>query len=408
MNGHPTILLDIAARHFYIFGNIYNAQDAPLLVFILTGIGFLLIVTTALFGRLWCGWACPQTGFLEGVFRKIERAIDGPRNARIALASAPWSAKKVAKRIVKQIVFVALAFVIAHVFLSYFVSLPKVLEIVRQNPRDNWTAFLWAFAVTAVVYFNFTWFREQLCLIICPYGRLQSALIDKDSLIIGYDVGRGEPRGKSNDPNAGDCVDCRRCVVVCPTGIDIRNGLQMECIGCANCIDACDEVMIKLGRAQGLVRYDSRRGFDDGTRRFLRPRLAFYVAAGALGLTVALTMFSARQTFEANVVHIGVPFVVRESVLENQRMIHIVKKRDVASRFSVRPHADHDARITLTLPQSDVEIEALGSMHLPVILRLERHAFTPGMRARLLVSEVGGDVRELRIEMLGPTPPNAR
>jgi len=402
MNGHPTVLLDIPGRHFYIFGTVYNAQDAPLLVFILTGIGFTLIFVTAVFGRLWCGWACPQTVFLEGVYRKIERLIDGPRNARLALAAAPWTPTKVAKRVVKQALFLLVSTIIAHVFLSYFVSIPEVFAIVRENPRENWTAFLWTFAVTGIVYFNFAWFREQLCLIICPYGRLQSVLVDKDSLIIGYDARRGEPRGKATDASAGDCVDCRRCVVVCPTGIDIRNGLQMECVGCASCVDACDEVMVKLNRPRGLVRYDSRRGLESGVRRVLRPRLVFYALAGALGLTVALTMFSARRSFDANVLHVGVPYVVRDGAVENPRMIHVVKKRDRASRISIRVADDHEPRVRVTLPQASVEVPALGSVHLPVVLTIDRADVEAQLRARLIVTEEAGDERTIEIAVLGP------
>jgi cytochrome c oxidase accessory protein FixG len=193
-----------------------------------------------------------------------------------------------------------LSFVVAHVFLSYFVSLSALFAMMRDRPLEHPEAFAWAASMTLVMYGNFAWFREQLCLVICPYGRLQSVLTDSDSMVIGYDALRGEPRGKAKDKANGDCVDCGRCVVVCPTGIDIRNGLQMECIGCAACVDACDEVMTKLHRPRGLIRYDSQAGLSRLAKRFWRPRVFVYLGFGVLGLLVATLLTRTRVPFEAN------------------------------------------------------------------------------------------------------------
>jgi cytochrome c oxidase accessory protein FixG len=294
INGHPAVFLDIEHRRFYLFGGAFNAQDVWLIFFFVTGLGFALFVITTLWGRVWCGYACPQTVFLEGVFRRVERWIEGPRVVRIRRNAAAVSRDKLIRKIAVHALYVLFAAVVAHIFLSYFVSLERLWAMIAAGPVAHPFAFGFALVTTALFYLNFAWFREQLCLVICPYGRLQSLMTDDDTLVIGYDTGRGEPRGKRSDPAAGDCIDCKRCVVVCPTGIDIRNGLQIDCIGCAACVDACDEIMGKIGRAPGLVRYDSLRGFDGGARRFWRPRLALYAVLGVIGLVVAPNPRAAR------------------------------------------------------------------------------------------------------------------
>lgn len=263
INGQPAVNFDIADRTAFLFGETFTNQDFYLLFFLVSGLGFGLFVATSLWGRVWCGYACPQTVFLEALFRRFERWIEGAREVRIRRNLGPNSWDKVWRKGVKHLVFVGLAWLTAHAFLAYFFQPRELLVAVTGPPGDHWAAFLWGTIWTGVLYFNYAWFREQTCLIICPYGRAQSALIDKDTVMIGYDEERGEPRSKKRAtaeslkaaeakaaegggpialPTAGDCIDCHRCVAVCPTGIDIRNGLQMECIGCANCIDACDDI----------------------------------------------------------------------------------------------------------------------------------------------------------------------
>ena len=289
--GHPALFIDVAARRLFFFGMTFNSQDTWLLFFLLTGIGFALVYATALVGRVWCGWACPQTVFLEGIFRRIERFIEGPREIRMRRNAGPWNADKIARKMASHVFYGAFAVVIAHVFLSYFASLPATFRMVRQNPSAHPEAFAWAVAMSLVFYINFAWFREQLCVVLCPYGRLQSAMLDEHSLLVGYDSLRGEPRGKVSAEGAGDCVDCKRCVVVCPTGIDIRNGTQMECLACTACIDACDDVMDRLGRRRGLIRVDSEEGLAGRSRKLIRPRIVLYTALLAIGAVIALAAF---------------------------------------------------------------------------------------------------------------------
>lgn len=370
IGGHPAVFLDVQHRAFYLLGQVFNAQDFWLVFFLASGVGFALIATTALYGRVWCGYACPQTVFLDGVFRRVDRWIEGPRNTRLRRDAAGLSLDRVWRKALKHALFLVLAFVIAHVVLSYFVSLPHVLQYVRQDPAGHPEAFAWAFAMTAVMYVNFAFFREQLCLIICPYGRLQSVLTDGDTMSIGYDVLRGEPRShrKGTDQQKGDCVDCGRCVVVCPTGIDIRNGLQLDCIACTACVDACDEVMTRLKKPRGLIRYDSQNGLAREPRRILRPRIYVYAGLGAAGLLVASLSVRTREPFEANLLRLAAaPFVLdSEARVRNALELHLVNKRSERVRFTIRGAVEQGTEYLI--PATTIELGSLAERRLPVFV----------------------------------------
>jgi cytochrome c oxidase accessory protein FixG len=404
IGGHPAVFLDLERRRFHLFGAAFNAQDTWLLFFILAGAGVLLIAATALLGRIWCGYACPQTVFLEGVFRKVERWIEGPGATRLRRNLAPMSAGKLARKALKHGIFVIFALAVAHVFLSYFVSLPRLFAMMRSSPADHPVAFLWVLGITGVMYFNFAWFREQTCLIVCPYGRLQSALTDADTLIIGYDQRRGEPRGKLKNTGAGDCVDCGRCVAVCPTGIDIRNGLQIECIGCAACIDACDDIMARVGRPAGLIRYDSARGLAGERRRIWRPRLLLYGVLGA-GIAVgAAFAFRSHTSFEANLLRApGMPFSVTDGRVRNSFELHLVNKDASGARFAIAPLTGADVQVTLA--QREVELDAGESTSFAIFTEMAQASFRPGTVLRIRITHLDGErpedvIREARL--LGP------
>ena len=336
IKGQPALFFDLANGRFHIFGLTFLTQDFWLAFFLISGAGFGLFYITSLFGRLWCGWACPYTVFLEHVFRRIERWIDGDANARRKLDKAPWNGPKVVKRLTKHALYVLCAALIAHVFLSYFVSIKGLYGYMQQSPAANLKAFGVVFFLTAVLYFCFAWFREQFCIILCPYGRIQSALTDDDTMIIGYDTARGEPRGKASDPSAGDCINCHRCVQVCPTGIDIRNGLQLECIGCAACVDACDEIMEKVDRPRGLVRYDSMNGLEGKRRRIVRPRILLYTVLmlfGASFLTFALTKVHDVEMTTTRMS--GMPYFVTDDAVRNQFKLRLFTKRQEETTFTL-------------------------------------------------------------------------
>jgi cytochrome c oxidase accessory protein FixG len=374
IGGHPAVFLDVDERRFFLFGAAFNSQDTWLLFFLLTGVGFGLVYATALAGRVWCGWACPQTVFLEGVFRRIERWTEGPREKRMRRNAGPWTVEKLARKSATQVLYVVAALGVAHVFLSYFVSIPKAFEMVRESPSMHPEAFAWVAATSVAFYLNFAWFREQLCVVLCPYGRLQSALLDQHSLVVGYDLRRGEPRGKKGSEGAGDCVDCKRCVVVCPTGIDIRNGVQMECLACTQCIDACDEIMDRLGRPRGLIRYDSQDGLAGKPRRVVRPRIILYSVLLVVGAVVALLATRRRTDFEATLLRLpGEPYVLDDGQVRNAMQLHLVNKR--ADVETYRIEVERADGMTVVLPMQDVALQPMGSTRVPLFLTVSRGSF---------------------------------
>jgi cytochrome c oxidase accessory protein FixG len=404
VGGHPAVLFDLPARRYYLFGAVFGTGDLPFLFFVFMAGAWGLVIVTALFGRVWCGWACPQTVTLEAIFRRIERLIEGNGHLRLAFDLAPWTTSKVLKKLLKWTLFLLCSFVIAHVWLSYFVSLPRVVTMVLDDPQENWTAFVVAAGATAITFFNFAWFREQTCLIICPYGRLQSALQDKDSVVIGYDAKRGEPRGAVKEHTGGDCVDCRRCVQVCPTGIDIRNGLQMECIGCAGCADACDDVMAKMGRPLGLVRYDSERGLRGEPRRILRPRIVAYGAAGVALVVVAVTFALLRQPIVARVVRLPGPLFVlvdEGATVQNTVLLHVQNRSsDVVVVDAVAAGA---VDVDVVLPMGSRSLGPQERVDLPLIVRLPRGQVGQ-QKVRLVVGDDRGHHADVDVLLFGPAP----
>ncbi len=403
IGGYPAVFLDVLNRRFHLFGWTLAAQDIWLLFFGITGLAFSLFFVTALIGRVWCGWACPQTVFLEHVYRRIERWIDGDAAERKRLDAATWSSWKIMKRLLKHTLFLGISLVIAHLFLSYFISIPQLWEWMRQSPSEHWKAFLFVVFFTFILYGNFAWFREQLCLIICPYGRLQSVLVDDDTINVAYDEKRGEPRGKLGHA-AGDCIDCFRCVQVCPTGIDIRQGLQMECIACTACIDACDEVMEKLHRPKGLIRYASLNALNRKPRRFFRPRVLLYSAFMLLGLTVAGIALSRVESVEVFLSRMrGMPYYATESGVRNQYMIRIVSKetKDIALRIVLK-----DANgVNLAGGGDNFVVPVMGEIERPVVVISALDEYMgPAKIVLELETEAGEFVRDIPADFLGPDP----
>ena len=304
INGRPLFLFNVTEAKFIIFGQVFWPQD--FFIFGITMITFIIFIVlfTAAFGRLFCGWVCPQTIFMEMFFRKIEYFIEGNASEQRLLAKAPWTGKKIFKKVTKHLVFYLASFIIANLFLSYIIGLKELERIITEPLSEHVGGFFSIIIFSGVFYAVYAYFREQACTVVCPYGRLQGVLLDKNSMIVAYDYKRGEPRGKVKKQEAdhlGDCIDCFQCVKVCPTGIDIRNGTQMECVGCTACIDACDSIMEKVNRPKGLIRYASENGIAQREKLKFTPRMKLYtVLLGAL-ISLLVFLLSTRKDVDATV-----------------------------------------------------------------------------------------------------------
>ncbi|MCB9555775.1 MAG: cytochrome c oxidase accessory protein CcoG [Deltaproteobacteria bacterium] len=398
-NGKPLILLDLQLRQFTFFGVTLLPTDTVLLMLLGLGIVIAIFLLTALFGRVWCGWACPQTVYMEFLYRPIERLVLGKNRKRGDVS--------VTRRLLKQLAFVLISAFLAHTFLAYFVGVDRLFYWVQRSPVEHPAAFLVMLATTALMFLDFGWFREQTCLVACPYGRFQSVLLDRRSLIVGYDERRGEPRGKLKQAKAaadlGDCIDCRACVATCPTGVDIRRGLQMECIHCTQCIDACDAMMTKVGRPTGLIRYASQDELEGAKRGFLRPRVIVYPA---ILLVVALLFgWTVGQRGNADVTllrGIGAPFsLLGTGQVSNQIRIKVVNRSGAAKNYRIElldfPQAN------LVAPQNPLPAADGETARTSVFVIFDRKQIAAGVkRVRFRVSDGQGFEAIKAYRLLGP------
>ncbi|MFG0316371.1 MAG: cytochrome c oxidase accessory protein CcoG [Planctomycetota bacterium JB042] len=396
-NGKPVLLFDLANREFTFFGTTFLATETLLLALLIVSIFLGIFLLTALFGRVWCGWACPQTVYMEFVYRPLERLFDR--------VGRRWPGPAVALR---WITYVLVSLYLANTFLAYFVGVDTLKEWVTRSPFEHPGAFLVVAAVTLLMLADFGLMREQVCTLMCPYGRFQSVLLDRSSLIISYDEKRGEPRGPirrgaTDGPPRGDCVACGLCVRTCPTGIDIRDGLQMECIGCAQCIDACDEVMDKVDRPRGLIRYSSREAMEHGKRKLLRARVFVYPALLLVALTAFSVALGGRRLTEVNFLrHRDTPYVVDADGVTNPLRVKLTNKHPVTRSYriglgglgilvgddrtlEVPPGAAREVELKVTLPAD----------------RFERGRAT----IVLVVTDDEGTVTEVDHDVLGPLFP---
>ena len=402
--GRPALLLDLPKREFLMFGARFLATDTVLFMLLLISTLIAIFLVTALYGRVWCGWGCPQTVYMEFLFRPLEYAVEGGQRGVQALDRLGGLPPR---RLLKYAVFLVLSLVLAHTFLAYFVGVETLAVWVRRSPVEHPTSFLVMLGTAAAVFLDFAWFREQTCLVACPYGRLQSVLLDRRSLIVGYDAGRGEPRMKGGARTlpvvAGDCVDCRMCVQTCPTGIDIRDGLQMECLHCTQCMDACDRVMTKVGRPTGLIRYGSRDGFERRAGSWKRARVIVYPAV--LALTSGLFMFALISRNDLDVTMLrgtGAPYTMRDDgQLQHQVRIKLVNRASHARDVHIALAGADDAQLITAMDHFQVAAEAMATTS--VFVLTPRHGFHAGRRmvAFELTDGQGWHERE-EFELLGP------
>ncbi|MCO4763822.1 MAG: cytochrome c oxidase accessory protein CcoG [Myxococcales bacterium] len=405
---HQAVLLDLPKRKLAFFGLVLWPQDSYLLWLLLfTGLLGIFIIT-AQWGRLWCGWACPQTVFMEGVFRHIENKIEGKPAKRLKRDQGPLTWDKIWRKTLKHSVFFFISAHVANTALCYLASSERVMDMTLTNPSVNSGWFGLMFGVTMIFYLDFAWFREQLCTIACPYGRWQSVLLDDHSLIVGYDHRRGESRGgkgkrrKAPEKDWGDCVDCGLCVQVCPTGIDIRNGLQMECINCTACMDACDPVMEKIGKPTGLIRYTSLQELAGGERKAVRPRIIIY----AIFLVVALSVFAYAGTHR-KITEVTVVRAQGQAVMQidgDHLVNHFRAKLLNKSEKPVKIKLESTKGYQFVVPMNPWPVAAGQTATMEIFIRRKLSDFKPGGddRPLLVFTHDGDEVGRAHVPLLGP------
>jgi cytochrome c oxidase accessory protein FixG len=354
IGGEPLLMMNVLDRKFVLFGQIFAPQD-----FYLFGLGMMtffvfVVLFTVIFGRIWCGWMCPQTIFMEMVFRKIEYWIEGDYKQQQALKKMPWNAEKLAKKGSKQTLFFLISFLIANTFLAYVIGIESLLAIITDNPANHLSGFISIIVFTGVFYSVFAWFREQACIIVCPYGRLQGVLTDRNTIQVSYDYVRGEPRGlfkKNESRTKGDCIDCKACVNVCPTGIDIRNGAQMECVNCTACIDACDFMMENVGLKKGLIRFASEKQIAEKEKSRFTPRIAAYSTVLSVLIAVVVSILVFRSDIDATILR--TPGMMYQELSDN-RVSNLYN-------YKIRKRRDKQASIDFRLLSHRGNIRLVGN-----------------------------------------------
>ncbi|HHP7239234.1 cytochrome c oxidase accessory protein CcoG [Longibacter sp.] len=409
INGKPAIFLDVLHREFTFFGMTFYPTDTLLLMLLMIGALVSVVLFTALLGRVWCGWACPQTVYLEFFYRPVERLFEGKEHVRKRRDEGPWSVDKLWRKAGKHVVYLGFSLALAHTFVAYFAGWDNLITWMQGSPADHWGYFVMMAGTTGLIMFDFGFFREQMCTIACPYARFQSVLLDPDSLIVSYDEERGEPRGKGKErSDMGDCVDCYACVRTCPTGIDIRDGLQMECLHCTQCIDACDDIMEKVGFEPGLIRYSSEREDEGKSRRSVRPRTVIYSLLMVLIVSIFAIAFTTRGSYDVNVGRAsGEPFVV----LPNDEVANRL-------RFRVRNQSPKPTTYTVeAIEPASATVKVLGRTPIAVpegeMHRTEIWLITPpgeikdgSQTATLRVRFENGTTQEMHFPLLGPSGPS--
>lgn len=408
VNGLPLVLLDVIERRFALFGLMFWPQDFYLVVLIALAVLVTLALSTAAVGRVWCGWLCPQTVFMEMVFRRIEFLIEGSASRQMRRDRGPWNADRLWRKTVKHAVFFGLSFVIANVFLAYVIGSEALFAIVTAPPGEHLAGLVTITLFSLVFYAVFARFREQACVLACPYGRVMSSLIDSHTITVTYDTTRGEPRGRltraePEGPARGDCVDCYQCVTVCPTGIDIRNGVQLECVNCTACADACDDVMRRLQREPGLIRLTSHDAVRGGSRRWLLPRVKAYAVVWTLLVLGVGTLVAARPDVDVLILRqAGTLFETQANgEVVNLYTVQLFNRAGASRTLRITVRSPEGATITLLGPLERVAPHALQEGRVIVSVPRER-AHGPVTPIRFEVRADGGPPQSIESSLVGP------
>lgn len=409
IGGRPFLLLNIFERKFVVLGQAFWPQDFVLLAITLITFFVFIILFTVVFGRIWCGWMCPQTLFMEMVFRKIEYWIEGDGPAQQRLRDEPLSLKKIGKKLFKHSLFILISALIAHTAMAYLIGIDQTFEIIHHSPSENLAGFMGLVGFAGIFYAVFAKFREQACTAVCPYGRLQSVLLSKDSIVVAYDWLRGEPRSKLRkhpvtEIKSGDCIDCKLCVHVCPTGIDIRNGTQLECVNCTACIDACDDVMLKINKPKGLIRYASYNSIQNGVMKLITPRVIGYsiVLLGLIGL-LSFTLLT-RSDVETNVFKVSGTLYQRseDGFITNLYNVEFVNKtfEDLPLEIKV------ESPVTASLVKADgkaITAPAEGLLKVIYFIKIPAASITTARTVVILgVYKDGKLLEKVKVKFIGP------
>ena len=411
VGGQPLMLFNIFQRKFIIFGTPFWPQDFHLFALAFISFVVFIVLFTVVFGRMWCGWACPQTIFMEMVFRKIEYLIEGDANKQRRLAQMPWNTEKILKKVSKHALFILISLVISHLVMAYLIGIDQTKELVSHSPAKNLSGFIALMFFTFLFYMVFAFLREQVCVAVCPYGRLQGVFLGENSMAVMYDWVRGEPRGKlkknqeTPEGQSGDCIDCKRCVHVCPTGIDIRNGTQLECVNCTACMDACDYVMERIDRPKGLIRLASYRSIKDGIKNLINSRVIGYSVILLLLISLQVYLLTTRIPVETTIVRVpGMLYQEQENnMVSNLYNIQFVnktfEKKDIKLRLE-----DIDGGLIKRVGDESLEVPANGNIEGVFFIEIPRSRINSAKTSLVIeiIDENNEVIDKVKTSFLGP------